>query len=254
MFSYFGRKGRAAKTYPAPEYPIVIEPFAGSLAYSLHHRPAQAIGIERDKRTHDLWHRLVGMTEQEIRDFPMPPLGQRTRDRWVIEAARSNGNAATTWRSVSPFMIPKFEQQRALALKHHAYARASVLYSLGDYRQAPDITATWYIDPPYQQVPLGYRHGPDTLDYDELAAWCLTRKGQVIVCEGPGSTWLPFQAHERWQANARASAPIVEKILTVNTHKRCEICATHFPARSRKARYCSARCRQRASRAARSSA
>jgi hypothetical protein len=46
MFYIHGRKGRAAATYPPPEHPIVIEPFAGSMTYSLRHRPLHAIGIE----------------------------------------------------------------------------------------------------------------------------------------------------------------------------------------------------------------
>ena len=48
VFYYPGSKGRLASTYPVPAYPIVIEPFAGSMAYSLHHRPNVAIGVESD--------------------------------------------------------------------------------------------------------------------------------------------------------------------------------------------------------------
>jgi hypothetical protein len=61
----------------------------------------------------------------------------------------------------------------------------------GDYACAPDIEATWFIDPPYQVAGTHYVH--HTIDYAELAAWCRSRSGQVMVCENDGATWLPFQ-------------------------------------------------------------
>ena len=60
-FPYFGRKATLAPLYPTPQYPLVIEPFAGSLAYTIHHRPESAVGIERDDRVVALWHRLATM-------------------------------------------------------------------------------------------------------------------------------------------------------------------------------------------------
>ena len=248
MFYYFGRKGRAARTYPKPEYPIVIEPFAGSLAYSLHWRPAQAIGIERDTVVHDLWHRLCAMTVDELASFPGPELGSRTTDRWVIQSSSSNMNNVCKWRTVSPFMVEHFEQQRQAAIRNHDYANAHVLYGLGDWRQAPDIEATWFIDPPYQGVKQGYTHGADTIDFDELAEWVMTRRGQVIVCEGPAATWLPFEHHTTMQGPAshqqRNGKPNVEHVLTRTTHARCAQCSVTFPAARSDARYCSGRCRQ----------
>lgn len=35
MFYYYGRKKQLAKLYPKPNYSVIIEPFAGSAAYSL---------------------------------------------------------------------------------------------------------------------------------------------------------------------------------------------------------------------------
>jgi hypothetical protein len=249
VFYYLGRKGRAAKTYPAPEYPLVIEPFAGSMAYSLHWRPSFAIGIERDEQTADLWHRLVSMTPQEIRGHTAPVVGERTTDRWVIQAGQSNWSNDSNYRTVTPWMVQHFDQQRRLALKHLDYAKRSVLYRCGDYRDAPDVEATWFIDPPYEGVIRGYRYGNP--DYDELATWCLSRKGQVIVCEGPGATWLPFQRHGAWTGvptQGRREEPFVEKVLVTRTHRQCQQCSKTFPASRSDARFCSARCRKRASR------
>jgi hypothetical protein len=64
----------------------------------------------------------------------------------------------------------------------------------GDYTQAPDVDATWYIDPPYRgRAGALYRHGSRDIDYAALGAWCKERAGQVIVCEGEGADWLPFE-------------------------------------------------------------
>ena len=56
----------------------------------------------------------------------------------------------------------------------------------------PDMTATWYIDPPYQQAGK-YYYGYNGLRFDQLAVWCRNRSGQVMVCENEGADWLPFQ-------------------------------------------------------------
>jgi hypothetical protein len=34
----------------------------------------------------------------------------------------------------------------------------------GDYRIAPDVEATWFIDPPYTEAGRHYRHGPAGID------------------------------------------------------------------------------------------
>jgi hypothetical protein len=64
----------------------------------------------------------------------------------------------------------------------------------GDYSVAPDIEATWFVDPPYERAGRYYVHGSRGIDYARLAAWCRARRGQAIVCEAAGATWLPFRA------------------------------------------------------------
>ena len=244
MFYYFGRKGRAARTYPAPDYPLVIEPFAGSMGYTMHYRPPFAIGIETEADVASLWRKLTSLSLDEIRDYPGPVAGERTTDRWHLL-----GNASDTWfynkyLTANQFVIRQFEQQRALALRHHDYAINSVLYRQGDYRDAPDVEATWFIDPPYEGVQDGYRDKPN---FEELAEWCMTRRGQVIICEGEHGSWLPFEHHS--VSRGQPTRPLlVEKVLTRRTHARCESCAVTFPASRSDARFCSGRCRMRASR------
>lgn len=62
----------------------------------------------------------------------------------------------------------------------------------GDYHNAPDIEATWFIDPPYQRIAHGYRNTRAGIDFTELGEWCRSRRGQTIVCEEDSADWLPF--------------------------------------------------------------
>lgn len=62
----------------------------------------------------------------------------------------------------------------------------------GDYNEAPDIEATWFVDPPYNNKAGSYYIHSD-IDYPELGKWCQGLRGQVVVCENDGATWLPFR-------------------------------------------------------------
>jgi len=52
------------------------------------------------------------------------------------------------------------------------------------------------------------------LDYRALGRWCRGRRGQVIVCENEGATWLPFESYlsikaREGQGGGRTSAEAV---------------------------------------------
>lgn len=191
MFYYFGRKGRLAKLYPTPAYGLIIEPFAGSMAYTLHHRPERAIGIDIDEQVLAVWDHVCGLTLEELVAYPEPSIGDRVSDRWSMMAAGSHGTTKAESYLWTERMQRDLRKQKRLALKHLAYAKQQIDYRHGDYRDAPDVEATWFIDPPYQHVHRGYER--DGIDFAELADWCHSRRGQVIVCEQAGATWLPFE-------------------------------------------------------------
>lgn len=85
---------------------------------------------------------------------------------------------------------PKRLRRRVLAasdsIKHWQVRNAP-------YWELPNVRATWFIDPPYCG-PAGRYYKYNEIDYEHLAEWCRTRKGQVIVCEGAGAHWLPFRS------------------------------------------------------------
>ena len=200
MFYYFGRKGRLAPLYPPPRHDLVIEPFAGSAAYTMHWKPEHALLIDKDEATVGLWRRLCGMTKAEILAAPGPVAGEMTADYWHITAMVSHD--LCSWgpgdsRKVSTKVGSEWFDTRPRRYAANNVATAvRYAYAEGTYRDAPNVEACWYIDPPYQNV-KGYRHGNAGIDYADLADFCLTRRGQVIVCEQAGADWLPFRPFSR---------------------------------------------------------
>lgn len=228
----------------------MIEPFAGSMAYTMHYRPSFAIGVESNRPVVDLWHRLTSMSRDELKSFPAPVFGERTTDLWHLLAAGGASISDRNYRTVNDFMVVHFERSRRLALRHYDYARERVLYAHGDYTSAPDVEATWFIDPPYERID-GYRHRPD---YNALARWVKGRRGQVIVCEGGDADWLDFTEHAGLRNGLRLTAGVAEPSHEVvwmhDTTRPCDRCGDRFDGRA-DARFCSTRCRVAAHRALR---
>jgi len=209
VFYFYGGKRRLARFYPPPRHSVVVEPFAGSASYSITHlvpvkgvrRIERAILVEKDPRVFELWERLLAMDPGKLLDYRIPEAGERTSDFLYMTSACSNRIARTQEMTVTtriPVVIKRMFRQIAAVLPH-VKGRVEIIH--GDYAQAPDIEATWFVDPPYhvdgrpQSRGMGYAEGCNSfsLDYDALAAWCRARAGQKIVCEQEGATWLPFE-------------------------------------------------------------
>lgn len=189
MFPYFGRKYRLAPLYPSPAHPLIIEPFAGSMAYSLHHRPEAAIGLELDERVVALWQRFLDTTDPPS----PPPLGSRTDDLLVKLCSYSEHALTSGTMTVTSRMLRDWSSVWSRGLEAADWARTHVKYRHRSYEDAPDVEACWFIDPPYQVANRrGYRYGADAIDYQALRDWTLSRRGQIIVCEQEGADWLPF--------------------------------------------------------------
>lgn len=209
VFYFYGGKHRLAGFYPAPEYDVVVEPFAGSAAYSMKYlvpvkgvrQVERAILVEKDPRVCELWNRLLAMEPEELLRYPIPDAGERTSDFLVMTSATSNRIARTQEMIVTermPVVVDRMLRRIAAALPH---VKGRVEIIEGDYTHAPHIEATWFIDPPYwvegrlQARGRGYAEGCDSLalDYDKVAVWCQEQMGQRIVCEQLGASWLPFK-------------------------------------------------------------
>lgn len=196
MFYYYGRKKQIAKYYPSPAYDTIIEPFAGAAAYSLYKNnwKKNVILIEKDPKVYSIWDWLINRaTEEEIEALPLLKVGEKTSNfLHIIHAATKMAFAFKTIK-VTPVLARNWEISRRV-MKENLYKVKHWKVYNADYTTAPDIEATWFIDPPYKgKAGMGYRFGSDQIDYNSLAEWAKKRKGEVIFCEGGNGDYLDFK-------------------------------------------------------------
>lgn len=207
MFSYYGSKNKIAKLYPLPKYDLIIEPFAGAAWYSVLHRNKNVLLNEKYEVIHDIWKWLINEASSELilehKDFF---IGQDISQIDLTKAHKDLIGFCINRGSIAPRSIvqkwscqvaskPNWASTTAFALERIAKLLPEIKHwetQFGDYKNLPDIEATWFIDPPYQFG--GEHYSVNGIDYLELAEWCKTRKGQVIVCENTKADWLPFTA------------------------------------------------------------
>lgn len=203
FFSYFGGKFMRSRYYPEPRHTTIIEPFAGAAGYSVRHHTHNVILYDTSPYVAGVWQYLLRASADEILKLPLVEVGQDVRAlpipqeaQWLIGFWINQGSS-----------VPKRTVGGRASNKRAGYyatwgepARARLARQVdmirhwqfreGSYNEAPDVEATWFIDPPYQKHP---DHYPESVpDYSALATWCQARRGQVVVCETEGATWLPF--------------------------------------------------------------
>jgi len=196
MFYYYGRKKQIVARYPHPNYDTIIEPFAGAAPYSLHHnsRAKRVLLIEKDPKVADIWKWLIERaTPSEIDALPILKPGERSTEFLHIIHAATKMAFAFKRIKVTPVLARNWEiSRRVFARDLHKIKHWEIV--CGDYTDAPDVAATWFIDPPYRGAAgMGYRHSSALIDYDALAKWCLARRGEIICCEGAEADYLPFE-------------------------------------------------------------
>jgi site-specific DNA-adenine methylase len=217
MFRYLGAKWRLAKFYGAPRSPVVVEPFAGSAAYSLYWNVKKAILYDLNEKVCGAWDFLIHATEKDIRSIPVDfesfdELKIPQEAKWFVGfwCDMSKGKPAECWPN---WVNEKKGYYQGLGVLWSAKARERVARQVrgvkdweihcADYRTAPNIKAQWFVDPPYAYSPneadpenkfrISNQYGEHAIDYKELAKFCRSRKGHAVVCERLGAEWLPFE-------------------------------------------------------------
>lgn len=196
MFYYYGRKKQIGKYYPAPNYDTIIEPFAGSAAYSLRedHWKNRVILIEKDKKVADIWNWLIEeATPETISALPELKVGEKSSEFLnIIHAATKMAFKYKTIK-VTAVLARNWEISKRVMAENLYKVKDWEIRNL-DYSESPLIEATWFIDPPYKDAPgLGYAHSSAHLDYSKLANWISNLKGDIIACEGMFGDYLPFE-------------------------------------------------------------
>jgi len=73
FFSFFGGKWTLSTRYPAPAYPTIVEPFAGSAGYSTRFADRDVILVEREPVVASLWRWLISVSVEEVMALPLDP-------------------------------------------------------------------------------------------------------------------------------------------------------------------------------------
>lgn len=222
FFPFYGSKWNIARHYPAPTYDLVVEPFAGAAGYSTFYDVPRAHLVDMDPIIVGVWEYLMGVTEREIAALPLLPNAGDSLDdhlhlpqeaQWLIGFWLNRGSASPkrsrtaysartdraqlTWgERAKERIVTQLEAIRGWSI-HHA-----------SYEDFPtDVTATWFVDPPYLDRGRYYRQR--FTEHDALGRWCRTLSGQVMVCEGPGADWLPFRPLGTFKTSRGAALEVV---------------------------------------------
>lgn len=202
FISYYGAKWNVAKKlYPAPKYDIIIEPFAGGAGYSNRYYDKKVHLNDLNPKVVEVWRYLIRTSEEEIMRLPL--VFDDVRDtnicqeaKWFIGFWLNSGSAnpknlpsgrMKSGRRPNCYWGPSLRERIAREVQYIRHWTVSCV----DYRQMDTPEAVWFIDPPYEGRAGSY-YPVNTVDYIGLADWVKSLKGQVIVCENEGATWLPF--------------------------------------------------------------
>jgi hypothetical protein len=208
MFSYYGSKWRLSPAYPPPLHSVIIEPFAGSACYSLLHgaaaanplfRPPEVHLYDKNEKVCMVWQYLIGASEYEIMALPLLRPDEQIPVSLPQEARYLLGFWTTKGSSTPSTKMAKTENNQ------FGHWSANIRRRVADqvkyiehwtithrcYSEIEDRTATWFIDPPYMVG--GEHYVYSDIDYDRLRGWCLSRSGQVIVCENGSADWMQFR-------------------------------------------------------------
>ncbi len=203
MFSYYGSKANIVRLYPKPRYPKIKEAFAGSGRFSLEHFEHDVLLVDKWPVIIDVWKWLQQCSTNDILSLPrrlthgdslhditFDCQAQKDFYGFIVGAGAERPRRTVGYRRTT---------HRPNAINHCLKETAAQLYKIkhwnfvcGDYLDMVNEEATWFIDPPYQHGGHKYTMSNAKIDFTQLAQWCNTRQGDVIVCENTKADWLPF--------------------------------------------------------------
>lgn len=200
FFPYFGGKFMRAPYYPPPQHNTIVEPFAGAAGYSVRHHERKVILVDRSIYIQGVWDFLIRATRSDIMGLPLLAPGDDVRSQPIPQEAQwllgfwINQGSSVPKRTVGGRASNRKFGTWGAAPRERLAAQVERIKHWrmipGDYTVAPDVSATWFVDPPYKSQGKQYPH--TITDFGVLARWCRGRKGQVMVCESDGADWLPF--------------------------------------------------------------
>lgn len=207
MWSYYGSKSKVVDSYPQPKYDNIIEPFAGSARYSLKWFDRDVTIVDKYEKLIKIWRWLQKCSPNDILSLPELKKGETIDSynfdceeaKWLTGFIIQGGvNAPRKTASLYGHKMTAIEKKR-IAKNIFKIKHWNIL--MGSYEDLPDKKATWFIDPPYQFGGEYYVESNKNIDYAKLSHWCMSRSGQVIVCENTKANWLDFKPMKDMQGS-----------------------------------------------------
>jgi len=216
MFYYYGSKSKVVNYYPKPKYSKIIEPFCGSAKYSLKYFWHDIELYDKDQAIIDIWHFLQNSNKSEIMKLSQLNVEYRLSDvlkkytiEWKLVGMFMGGGSAKPRDILTPQGVGYSNALKKVA--NNLYKIKDWKIRVGDYKDIPSETATWFIDPPYKEGGQHqYKHNNRNIDYNHLAEYCKNRDGQVIVCENTnGGDWLDFKPMVKMRGSNKDSIEVI---------------------------------------------
>lgn len=214
MFSYYGGKSSIIKHYPKPFHEKIIEPFAGSARYALEHFDHDVWLYDLSPYVIEVWRYLQQASVFEVMNLPNIESKKSLNDikslswaeRWLIgfhlcrgkAVPRHTGHGQNSWN-----------RDKVRIAKQLYKIRHWKIFQLS-YQSIPNMEATYFIDPPYEETQIKtngdrYPFGDD-INYPELGKWIQSRSGQVIACEGSKVDYIPVEPFGVFNANTNSES------------------------------------------------
>ena len=221
FFRRYGGKWLLARYCPPPAHDLIIEPFAGAAGYSVRYGANRAVALfDTSPRVTAIWDWLLGASVADVLALPVAPihagadvrtLGLAKSPMLLIQSWLTTQGSITNWR-MTPMLRASVTNKPGSVWSNRVRDRIAAQLPLisrwtitqAPFTAAPDVTATWHVDPPYQHNRYALsEYQTDPLDYAAMATWCQDRRGQVMVHEQQGATWAPFIPWRTGQTGCR---------------------------------------------------
>lgn len=203
FFPFLGSKWGLAMNYPPPRHDLIIEPFAGSAGYSTSYHNKQVVLVEKDPILAELWRYLISSSKDDILGIPIldagipiaeviqEPGAQYLVGFWIKYCGTSPSNKSLKDSRDGLRWNERIRSRIALQVDHIKHWTLIA----GDYQTVENFDATWFIDPPYaDRTGEMYNQKRSKMSEESFVDFCISRKGQIIICDSGEANYLPFES------------------------------------------------------------